>query len=108
MAERSLGKGFIGAGETVLYTTPNNSECHTSLLSFTNVSSETVALTIYKKVANVSYAISPFEMEFPSHYLCQEDGPITLNSNDQLIGVCDVADAVAFTINGNEFIKPKT
>ncbi len=106
MAQRSLGKGFIGATETVLYTTPNNSECNTSLLTFVNTSAGSVTMTIYKKVANVNYAISPNSMVFPASNMAQEDGPITLNSNDSIVGICSVSGVVAYTINGEENIKP--
>ncbi len=108
MAVRTLGKGVLGTTETVLYTVPNNSECRTTILTIVNQSAETVALNIYKKVGNINYSISPFDMDFPAGYMCQEDGPITLNSNDSIVGTSSIADVVTFLVDGEENVKSKT
>lgn len=108
MSERSLGKGFVGIEETVLYRVPNNTSCRTTMLTFANTGLATVALNVYKKIGNVNYQISPHNLIFPAGYLAQEDGPMTLSANDSIVAICDVAAVVSYTINGVETIIPKT
>ncbi len=108
MAVRTLGKGFLGTTEAVLYTVPNNSECRTTIITIVNQGDATVALNLYKKSGDVNYSLCPFNMEFPASYMAQEDGPITLNSNDSIVGTSSIADVVTFLVDGEENVKSKT
>ncbi len=96
----SIGYGVLGSTEDQLFKVPVNSQIKTSLLSFVNISSAQVLLTVYKTVLGTDYAISPYQMALPPGYMAQEDGEITLSNNDSISAVCSIAGAVQYVING--------
>lgn len=105
----SLGQGLVGIGDptddstyTRLYQVSNRTICYTSQIQFTNTSSGTVVLNVYKKVSGVYYLLSPNNFSFGGNYLAQEDSPITLNANDGLFAVCNTDEVVSFLVNGYE------
>lgn len=107
---RSLASGIMTGtvgngqynGEQLLYSVPNNSQTIIKLMSFVNISSVPVTLTVYKNIATVDYVISPYNMVFPAQYMAQENGEITLSGSDQIKAFCNISGAVQFTINGEE------
>ncbi len=103
--DKSLGDGLIGVEETLLYRVSNNSQTRTSMMTFTNVSGGSVVLNIYKKVNGINCSLSPKDLILLEGSMCQEDGPITLGTNDSIVGTCSVEGGVSFVINGEEVLR---
>lgn len=103
MTERSLGKGYLNTTEQVLYVVPNNTETRITLLEFVSTHpTDTTYINISKKVNGINYPISPFYMSLGPSFMAQEDGGITLNATDSIVGISDVEDYVSYLVNGEE------
>lgn len=100
--KRVLGDGLLPAAVTTLYASPTRARVTVGVISLVNSDSVSRVVNVFLNRSGTRRRIASKDLTIRAGFLIELDQPYVLEPGDVIEGGADVADAVEYTISGEE------